>query len=393
MEQVIRVPGPARLRRVALALVVSVVTGACSGTPSATLAPPMSPAPTPIVERTPTPTMEPTPAPTPLSAEPLAIVAALVGDDTATVFVSDWDRIRGGAPAPAATDPAERLRLMRSIEPRAPAAGFAMSRFRGHREAWGWDTFDLAWEATLVGRGAPVFVLGTSPGFDLTPVLAHFRDRNFTEERRGSALVLSRPLDLAEPWLNTTELAIHTTAIFEDAGLMVLSSSAEELTRALDRVLDRLAGSEVPAGSRAAAFAAAVAGLGEVDAAAVELRSDLCAALAPRGDPALAAIAATLHPWTALAAGWRTDAAGAAARFAIAYDDPALASADLAGRARLAREGTTGDGRPLIDVTFRLLDARVDGDLVLLDVQPAGGLPVRIQQAFLRRDLPFAACG
>jgi hypothetical protein len=264
-----------------------------------------------------------------------------------------------------------------------------MARFRGHRAAWGWDTLDLAWEANLGGGGAPVFVLGFAPGFDLAPVLAHFRDRGFTGEQGGPALVFSRPFDVGAPWINTTELAIHNTAILGDAGLMVLSSSPEELGRALGR----LAGTGGQTGARAAAFAAAVAALGPVDAAAVELGGDVCAMLAPRDDPALAAVAATLHRWTALAVGWRTDDSGAAARFAIAYDDPATATADLAGRARLAREGSTIEGLPLVDAVFRLLDARVDGGLILLDVEPAGGLPARILQAVLRRDLPFAACG
>ncbi|MFH0751441.1 MAG: hypothetical protein V2B17_06355, partial [Chloroflexota bacterium] len=380
----------ARARAPMSALAVAALAAACAAIPPGTPAPAWTPARTPAGTPAATPTtfVEPTPTASPLPADPLAVVAALVGDDTAAVLFSDWSRIRGGA-GPAATDPAERLALMQSLEPRAPAAGYAVARFRGHRAAWGWDTLDLAWEARLAGADAPVFALGLAPGLDLSPVLAHFRDRGFTETRRGSALVLAHSLDLAVDWLNTTELAIRTTAIFEAEGLMVLSSSPEEL----DGALDRLAAGGTPAGSRGAAFAAAVGGLGLVDSAVVELRGDLCAAFVPRDDPALAAVATTLHPWTALAAGWRTDDAGATARFAIAYDDPATASADLAGRARLAREGSTGDGRPLVEVAFRLVDARVDGGLILLDVEPAGGLPAPILHAVLGRDLVFAACG
>ncbi|MFH1475356.1 MAG: hypothetical protein ABIG85_05795 [Chloroflexota bacterium] len=332
----------------------------------------------------------PTPtAPTPISADSLAVVAALIGDDTSTGLFSDWSRIRGGAPAPDATDPVARVTLLQSLDPRALAAGYAVARFRGHRVAWGWDALDLVWEARLTGADAPVFALGLAPGSDLAPVLAPFRDRGFTEARRGSVLVFAHPLDLAVDWLNTTELAIRTTAIFEAAGLMVPSSSPEEL----DGALDRFAAGGTSAGSRGAALAAAVAGLGAVDAAVVGLRGDLCATLVPGNDPTLAAVAATLRPWTALAAGWRTDAAGVAARFAIAYDDPATAAGDVGGRARLAREGSTVDGHPLVEVAFRLVDARADAAVLLLDVEPAGGLPKRILQAFIRGDLPFAACG
>lgn len=398
MSQALRVSTQTHRRRIVLALViaVSLTTAACSATPAANPVASVTPAPS-VAASTPaggTPAPTPTAAastsaPTPIPTEPLAVVAALVGDDTATVSFSDWNRLRGGAPVPAATDPADRLALILSLQGRAPASGFAMAQFRGHRAAWGWDTLDLAWEATLQADGPPVFVLGLVPGFDLAPLIAHFRDRVFSEVRRGPARVFSRPLDVAAPWVKTTELAIHNTAIFGDARLMVLSSSPEEL----DRALARLTGAMTPAAPRATAFAAAVAGLGDVDAAIVLLRGEMCASFAPAADPALAAVAATLHPWAALAAGWRTGDAAAVGRFAFVYDDPATASADLAGRARLAREGSTGDGRPLADLVFRLVDARADGALILLDVEPAGGQPVRIVQAYRGSELPFAACG
>jgi len=395
MRQVVRIPDPARRRRIALALVVGVVIAACSSTPSASPAAPATPAvsgaaSTPAgATSTPASTAEPTPAATPLAAAPLAVVDALVGDETATVFYTDWSRIRGGAPAAAPTDPADRLALILSLQGRAPASGFAMAQFRGHRAAWGWDTLDLAWEATLQADGPPVFVLGLAPGFDPAPVIAHFRERAFSEARRGPALVFSRALDPADDWVRTTELAVHTTAILEEKRLMVLSSSPEELDRALARLADT---STLP-GPHAAAFAGVVAGLGPVDAAIVLLRGGMCASFAPAADRALAAVAATLHPWAAVAAGWTTGDPAAVGRFAFVYDDPATASADLAGRARLAREGSTGDGRPLADLVFRVVDARTDGALILLDVEPAGGLAVRILQAYRRSELPFAACG
>lgn len=104
MGHVLRIPTPTRRGRIALVVVVSLLAAACSGTPSASPATPATPTPTaaastPAGETSaPTQSAEPTPAPTPILAGPLAVVAALVGDDTATVSFSDWDRMRGDAP-------------------------------------------------------------------------------------------------------------------------------------------------------------------------------------------------------------------------------------------------------------------------------------------------------
>jgi hypothetical protein len=174
---------------------------------------------------------------------------------------------------------------------------------------------------------------------------------------------------------------------------MVLSSSGEAVERALDALAGTApAGGSPAAGTRASAFVAAVGALGPVDAAIVELRPDLCSTFAPRGDPDLGPVAARLHAWTALAAGWQGGSSGATARLVFAYAEPGLAAADLAGRARLASEGAA-EGGPLSETVFRLEDARTEGSLAMLDVAPVGGRPLRILSAFVQRDLVFAACG
>ena len=374
------------------AVLVAVLAWGCGSqppTPTPSAAPTQTAAPTATPAPTPTPT--PTPAATGAPSDSAATVATLVGEDAATVYLTDWNRIRGDRPVPA--DPAARFDLVAELADHAPASAFALPHFLGHREAWGWDSLDLAWEATVQGDGPPVFILALRPDADLDGILAHFKAREFAVDERLGAVLFSRPLSLADDWVTTTELAIHNTAILVEARLMVLSSSREAVDRALDALAGTPpAGGSPAAGTRASAFVAAVGALGAGDAAVVELRPDMCPTFAPRGDPDLGPVAARLHAWTALASGWRGGSSGATARLVFAYAEPGLATADLADRARLAREGSVG-GRLLSETVFRLDDARAEGSLVVLDVSPAGGRPQGILSAFLRRDLVFAACG
>jgi hypothetical protein len=379
---------------------MAVIAG-CGSSPAATATPSAAPTqgavPTAASTATPVPAPIPTPAPTPTPAAtvapsgPAASISRLVGEDTATVYLTDWARIRGDRPVPA--DTAARFPLVRDLADRA-ASAYAVSHFRGHREAWGWDTLDLDWEATVQGDGPPLYILALGPDADLDAIMGAFRDRDFAADERPGAVVFSRTLDVSEGWIRTTELGIHNTAILAGPRLMILSSSGDDVNRAVDA----LAGGQPPAssspaaGTRTSAFATAVGALGAVDAAIVELRPDMCSTIARPDDPDLGPVAARLHPWSALAAGWPGSSSSGTARLVFAYSEPGLAEADLDGRARLARDGSV-NRQPIAERLFRLDDARTEGSLIVLDVSLLDGRPLGILSAFMQRDLVFAACG
>ena len=79
----------------------------------------------------------------------------------------------------------------------------------------------------------------------------------------------------------------------------------------------------------------------------------MCTTIARPDDPTLGSVAAKLHPWTALAAGWPGSPSDGTARLIFVYPEPGLAAADLAGRARLAREGSVFR-QPISERLFRL---------------------------------------
>ena len=100
-----------------------------------------------------------------------------------------------------------------------------MSRALGHGAAWGWDSLDLDWEATITTGGPAVHVLRFRDDFDLGPVTARFDERGFSREViEGRAILRSHELDPSAGWLGTTELAILHTAFLRDGRTLVLSS-------------------------------------------------------------------------------------------------------------------------------------------------------------------------
>ena len=224
----------------------------------------------------PSPAASPVP---PASGLQMAVSFAALG--TTSILYSDWAAMKathGAADITSATPIDERLAaIVQLTRSEAPFAAFALSHFRGHAEAWGWDTSDLDWEASLQGDGPPVAVLRFRHGFDLDPVAGHMDARGFSTTDYGDAVIRSHDLATAGGWVGTTNFGILNTAFLGDGHTLVLSSSVDALKAALDA-------RNVMTYRAEPAFVVAGA-LGDPLSAGIEIGPDACHAFDPRGLP------------------------------------------------------------------------------------------------------------
>ena len=317
---------------------------------------------------------------------------------TTSILYSDWTAMKaahGISDVTSATPIDDRLTAMLQLtRSEAPFAAFGLSHFRGHADAWGWDTSDLDWEAATVGDGPPVAVLRFHDGFDLAGVAARFDERGFSSARYGDAVIRSHDLDSATKWITTTNFGILNTAFLDDGQTLVLSSSADALKAALDARLVMTYRAEP---------AVIVAGaLGGPLSAGIEIGPDACRGYDPRILPghdavndALLADVGPLRAWEAMGIGTYRQAEGApsSGRIAFAYGSQADAAADLAGRLRLGREGISlRVGEPYRDAAFTVIGGSVGSDALAIDVKPVDDIPSRLQSAWFARDLLLATC-
>ena len=326
----------------------------------------------------------------------LAVPFAVVG--TTSLMYTDWAAMKaahGVADITSATPLDERIAAMLQLtRSEAPFAAFALSHFRGHADSWGWDTSDLDWEASLQGDGPPVAVLRFRHGFDLDPVAAHLDARGFSTTDYGDAVIRSHDLATAGSWVGTTNFGILNTAFLDDGHTLVLSSSVDALKAALD--------ARYVMTYRAEPAVIVAGALGDPLSAGIEIGPDACHGFDPRGLPvddgandALLADVGPLRSWEAMGIGTDRMAADepSSARIAFAYGSQSDATADLPGRLRLGREGISQlAGKPYRDAVFSVTGGSTGGDVLTIDVTPAGDLPARLQSAWFARDLLLATC-
>jgi hypothetical protein len=314
------------------------------------------------------------------------------------VAFTDWERIRASQEAQDLTGDssldAKMAFLMATSQDEAAASGFALARFRGHREAWGFDTLDLDWEATYSVDGPPVVVLRFRDGFDLGSVGARFDERGFSSTEVRGAIVRSHEMDPTSDWLTSTEFAILNTAFLDDGHTLVLSSGADVLHEVLaaryrrgsatpPAVLDALAALEGASAAWMGLGPLTCLGFTPAPFDVVDPRATLRPV--PSGEP--------LHPYTILGIGYARPGWHPMGRVVMGFLDHASAQADLEPRAGMARTGISlRAGVPYSETLFTLQDANVDGTSLVLHVAPLDDIPRRLLQMLQTRDMAFAGC-
>ena len=326
----------------------------------------------------------------------------LAPPETTVLFFTDWARIKSAKGLDILTSSIpDEFRIPAMIEltrDEAVFAGFALSRFIGHAEAWGFDSSDLAWEAQYIADGLPVNVLRFREGFALAPFEALLDERGFEARAYRDATIRSHEMDLRADWLRTTDLAILNNALLPDSDTLVLSNDVTALETALDRFADvhPNAVAATPAG-------AIVAEIGDAHSVAIEIGTEACQqydarlrAGGPLDSAELVEAVGPLESWAAMAmATYRGPDREATARLLLAFPGSTaeVLAAELAARERLAREGLSmRSGEPYADTMFKVSDASAAGDIVDIGLVPLDGSLATFLRAALTRDMVAAAC-
>jgi hypothetical protein len=307
---------------------------------------------------------------------------------------TDWQRIRaslGAEDVTGASPLADKMAvLMSTAQQEAAAAGFGAAYLQRHRDAWGWDTLDVDWEAIYSVDGPPIAIVRLREGVDVEGIAARYDDHGFTTEQVGDDVIRSHELDPSAEWMGTTELGVSNTAFFDEGRTLMFSSHRDAVVAALEQ----------PGNGLLPGAGGVVDALADPTAAWLVLGPS-CPAYSPLPfDPSDPNASITppssggpLHVWTALGIGYGRPDWQPVGRIAMGFLDPADAQADLEPRAAIARDGTSlVSRRPYAEAVFTLDDARVDDATLVFDVSPAGDMPRRLFQMIQARDMAFAGC-
>ena len=384
-----------------LAIITALLFAACgSGTSSAaapassTAAPSVSTeAPASAATATPgpaspLPTATLTPAPAVIDAD-LSAALAYATADVSWLEFTDWARLFGTRPDPSA----ESAALVELSKTQAIPASGLLTYAATIRPQWSFGVGDLAWEADFETSGAAFTVLQFRDTFDIASLGPLMEGRAYT---KGTVVDGVQPythaLDLTEPFISQGPQFMTNLGLDIARHRLIVAASPDALTAA---VQVRAAGpAEASPGARALALAAA---LGSPYAAILSVELGACGTFgggpsltlpsptATSGLSALGVTAGTALGFSEAAAG------GAAVTVALLYTDPAKAAADLAPRSAYAAVAVTQDGQPYASTVLALANGRTAGAVLVFDGTPPGPVS-RVLTAFMRRDLPFAAC-
>jgi hypothetical protein len=313
-----------------------------------------------------------------------------------SVGFTDWGRIKASQGAQDVTGASpidDKVPVVMSTnEEEAAASGYGIAHLRSQYDAWGFDSFDLDWEATILGEGPPLFVLRFRDGVDLGPIKARFDERGFSTTSVPGATIRSHEMALREDWVRAGEFAVLNTAFLDDGQTLVLSVDLEQVQ---DMVANH---GHYPALPGVAATAEQLDG---ASALFLVPGLDACIGFTPMpmdpGDPLasldLSMPTAGLHPYAALGVGYDRAGWEPVGRISFGYLDQGTARADLAGRETLARDGISlRAGVPYPDAVFQVVEARVEGANLTIDVTPADDRPRHLLDMVNGRDMVFAGC-
>jgi hypothetical protein len=394
-------------RRVLILALIALVAGCVTATeasPSPTselrAVPPATTAAVPVVS-------PPVEAPIP---GPLADVLDLVGPIPGVISFTNWARIRESADATQLTGASPFLDKAMAIRNDMTTAGFQVSMLKSQATDWGFDVFDLDWDAQIIGEGAAYWVLRMRPEFDLQQFTSKLDAAGFAKEELAHGVLMT---GMPSPALAATGLLFTTTGIVDDGRTLILSPRTE-VARAI------LTHGPRPAADLSLRSVARL--LGDPAAAHLVVR-DVCGIAeyslrtAPAGArPAVDALlseAGALHPINALGVGYAR-APALRGRIILGYPEAGVAERDLAGRRLLADRGfvlSLGADPPVryAERSFKLESATVVERAIVLEMSEppaqAGSNPPRdslrpseflarqLMLLVIRHDLMLASCG
>lgn len=316
----------------------------------------------------------------------------------------DWaqlKRLHGAEDVTSASPLDERQRFLLEVaRNESVPVPLGLDRLATWADTWGWDTTDLDWQARyLDGRNVLHFrehwdpasfrVALDSFGYELDAT-GDIEVWRAPRDDMPSDMLLERvgaEIDAPETWFTSAPVSIS------DEGRTVVvhahgsGAAPRDVRKAARPDLERVA--DTPAVRAAAALGDVVAG----DVAGG--REHLCRwpgeADTFADHPQISTILEGLHGYEARATGYTREAAGSPAdvRYVFSYRRPRHARADLEGRAALVELGAPWDPA---SSALSLMDARVDGKELILDVQPEHGHPGPYGSWRITWD-PFVMCG
>jgi hypothetical protein len=401
-----------RSSAIALTLVACLMAAGCAAAPPAMTPPATELAtpvpPTPELETPVPPTPEPaTPEPPPTSASGLQDALAFVDRDTTQFSFTDWSTIwrsvgaedlRGGSPAEAKTDALRSLTVAEG--PREAAfLSLILQRQMTMYEDWGFDLFDLEWEASArPPDGQPLRIVRFRDPEVVDRIAAQLGEYGFDRSHHGGGTLHRTQLaDLAAHQLGSYA-GMATFGLPPDGRTIYLGGLGEPAAAMISELLESGPPADPPAPLQAATdlLDAPTSLIIENDFDCDTVATTVGAS--PAVTDAIDALfdrAGPLHPYLALGVGYRR-AHEPIGRIVFVYATPQQAAADLEGRRLLAEEGIslTSQEAPVTyaERVFTLVDATLVGDAVVLDVVPVDDSPARLEQMLLRRDMLFAAC-
>lgn len=344
------------------------------------------------------PTASPAPDPPPTD-DHLTEAMAFAPTNVQMLLFTDWTAIKSSLGMDDVTNGSpmeDRMAVVGSINmTEAAAAGFAVDRFIGHADAWGWDSTDLDWEAEILAEQGRTHVLRFRDGFDLDPVLERFNEREFSTEEVPGGTLRSHELSVEEDWLRATDFAITNSVVLDDGRTLLASIEQGPLLATLEELADQ--------GAKTPELLGAVDALSGASAAIISTGSGTCQGF---GRPVSAgsdagsveairdelAAAAPLSPYGALGVGYSREWEPIG-RITFAYGDAQRAAADLPGRRTLAETGISlRTGQPYSESLFVVTDAAATDGTMTLEVEPASDMPRRLIEMVFGRDMLFAAC-
>jgi hypothetical protein len=386
------------------------IVAACSSQPSPTPTPSPSPAPTQTAPAT------PSPPPTPAVAGSLGEALSLVGPIPRTIWFMDWAALRSSVGAEDLTGASAFEDKFRAIRNDSTLGGFGLTDLATHAADWGFDVFDLDWEAAVQAGGPIVWTLRLRDGFDPAVLVAKLDAYGFAAEQLPRGIL--RTGTMANLRQGTRLLGNPTflnTGLLDDGRTLVLSfGGADEVRSVLTEGPQAVADLSV----------LSVAGLLGAPIMAAILVGDTCHDVAgtlaqvPADvrvviDAQLAG-AGPLAAYNVLAVSYARAAGVTAGRIVMGYPEEGQAEADLEGRRTLAANGISllsRDASALLhyaDRSFVLVNARTAERSIVLEVgaptfatpTPNAGtiilvtdfLPRGLVALVARHDLLFAAC-
>ena len=375
-----------------LAMIAALLFAACgsgisSAAPSVSTGVPASAATATTGPASPLPIATLTPAPAVIDAD-LAAALAYATDDVSSVEFTDWARLFGTRPDPSA----ESAALVDLSKTHAIPASGLLSYAATIRPQWSFGVGDLAWEADFANSGAPFTVLQFRDTFDIASLGPLMEGRAYTKDAVVDGVQpYAHALDLTKPFISQGPQFMTNLGLDVARHRLIVAASTDSLPAAVQA---RAAGpAEASPGARALALAAA---LGSPYAAILSVDPGACSTFggpnltspSPSATSGLSALGVT----TGTALGFSEVAAGGGAvTVALLYADSAKAAADLVPRSAYAAGAVAQDGQPYASTVLALANGRTAGAVLVFDGTPAGPVS-RVLTAFMRRDLPFAAC-